>query len=155
MRLWRISSVRHARDFNGGYGLLQAGRWNTPVRPVTYCSTVPSLAALEKRVHVSDPALLPPLMLVEYEAPGDLPARRIEIGDLPRDWTRREVDSQRTGDEWLDTASEALLFVPSVVMPIAAAPERNVVVNHRHPAAARIAIASVTPFSFDVRLFDA
>jgi len=60
MRLWRLSSARRARDFDGGYGLVNSGRWNTTGRPVTYCSTVPSLAALEKRVHVTDPALLPP-----------------------------------------------------------------------------------------------
>jgi RES domain-containing protein len=155
MRLWRISSARHARDFSGGYGMLHAGRWNTPARPVTYCSTVPSLAALEKRVHVTDPALLPPLMLVEYEAPDDLPRRHVQIEDLPPNWTRREIDTQRIGDRWLDAMSEALLFVPSVVMPLANAPERNVLLNHRHAAAARIAIANVIPFSFDVRLFDA
>jgi RES domain-containing protein len=47
MRLWRLSSLRRARDFNGGYGLANSGRWNTPGRPVTYCSTVPSITALE------------------------------------------------------------------------------------------------------------
>ena len=26
MRLWRLSSARHARDFSGGYGLLHSGR---------------------------------------------------------------------------------------------------------------------------------
>ena len=59
MRLWRLSSVRHARDFTGGYGLSNNGRWNTVGRAVTYCATVPSLAALEKRVHVTDAADLP------------------------------------------------------------------------------------------------
>jgi len=46
-------------------GLLHSGRWNTRGRPITYCSTVPSLTALEKQVHVTDASLLPPLMLVE------------------------------------------------------------------------------------------
>ena len=72
MRLWRLSSARHAPDFDGGYGLLYNGRWNTRGRPVTYCATVPSLCALEKRVHVVDPALLPDQVMVEYEAPEDL-----------------------------------------------------------------------------------
>jgi len=69
MQLWRLSSARHAHDFSGAYGLLHPGRWNTPGRPITYCSTVPSLTALEKRVHVTDPSLLPPLLLVEYSVP--------------------------------------------------------------------------------------
>jgi hypothetical protein len=59
VRLWRLSSLRRARDFDGGYGLANNGRWNTTGRRVTDCSTVPSLTALEKRVHVTDTSLLP------------------------------------------------------------------------------------------------
>jgi RES domain-containing protein len=153
MRLWRLSSVRRARDFDGGYGLYNSGRWNTKGRPVTYCATVPSLSALEKRVHVSDPALLPDQAMVEYDVPDDVPLRRIEIGNLPVDWAMRETQSQRLGNEWLDQSSEAILIVPAVIMPIASALDRNVLINHRHPAAARIRIVAATAFAFDPRLF--
>jgi len=153
MRFWRLSSLRRARDFDGGYGLSNNGRWNTKGRPVTYCSTVPSLAALEKRVHVVDPGLLPPQALVEYDVPDDIPMHTIPIGGLPRDWTRRETHSQKLGDEWLDKATEAVLIVPSVIMPISTAMDRNVLINHRHDGAARITIAAVTPFTLDPRLF--
>ncbi|HLI21798.1 MAG TPA: RES family NAD+ phosphorylase [Stellaceae bacterium] len=153
MRLWRVSSVRRAGDFTGGYGLLYAGRWNTPSRPVTYCSTVPSLAALEKRVHVADPALLPPQAIVAYDVPDDISQRSIDLAMLPSDWVKREVATQRIGDQWLDAAEEALLIVPSVIMPLANATDRNVVINHRHAAAGRIAIANVIAFSLDPRLF--
>ena len=155
MRLWRLSSLRRARDFDGGYGLSNDGRWNTKGRPVTYCSTVPSLAALEKRVHVTDPGLLPPQALVEYEIPDDAPVSTISMDSLPSDWTTRETHSQRLGDEWLDRAAEALLIVPSVIMPIKSAADRNVLINHRHEGAARIAVLSVTPFTLDPRLFHA
>ena len=153
MRFWRLSSLRRARDFDGGYGLSNNGRWNTKGRPVTYCSTVPSLAALEKRVHVVDPGLLPPQALVEYDVPDDIAMHTIPIGGLPRDWTRRETHSQKLGDEWLDKATEAVLIVPSVIMPISTAMDRNVLINHRHDGAARITIAAVTPFTLDPRLF--
>jgi RES domain-containing protein len=153
MRLWRLSSARRARDFTGGYGLANSGRWNTAGRPVTYCATVASLIALEKRVHVGDPALLPPQAMVGYEVPDGLSAHRIEIGDLPAAWTRREVDTQQKGDTWLDGAAELLLIVPSVIVPIETAPDRNVLINHRHPDAARIAIVAVVPFTLDPRLF--
>jgi len=43
--------------------------------------------------------------------------------------------------------------VPSVIMPIAAAPDRNVLINHRHADSGRITIAAITPFTFDPRLF--
>lgn len=153
MLLWRVSSARRGRDFTGGYGLANAGRWNTSGRLLTYCSTVPSPAALEKRVHVVDPALLPPQVVVEYRAPDDLPRREIDLAALPHDWAERETYTQQLGDQWLDAVSEALLLVPSVIMPIARAPDRNVLVNHRHPGSARIAIADVVPFTLDPRLF--
>ena len=153
MRLWRLSSLRRARDFDGGYGISSNGRWNTKGRPVTYCATVPSLAALEKRVHVNDPALLPPQALVEYDVPDDIPMHAISISDLPSDWTARETRTQSLGDNWLDQCAQAILMVPSVIMPIAGAPERNVLINHRHAAAARITIVAISPFTLDPRLF--
>jgi len=153
MRLWRLSSLRRARDFDGGYGLHNDGRWNSKGRPVTYCSTVPSLAALEKRVHVTDPSLLPPQAMVEYEVPDDLSVRTMQISDLPIDWARRETQSQKLGDGWLDKRTEAILVVPSVIMPIANAPDRNALINHRHAATARITIAAITPFTLDPRIF--
>jgi len=153
MRLWRLSSLRRARDFDGGYGLANAGRWNTPGRPVTYCTTAPSLAALEKRVHVTDASLLPPQLMVEYDVPDDLPMRMMAMSDLPVDWTVRETITQNIGDEWLDGGSEALLFVPSVIMPLASAPERNVLINHRQAVSSRIKIVAATPFTLDPRLF--
>lgn len=154
MRLWRLSSERRARDLSGGYGLYNNGRWNTSGRALTYCSTVPSLTALEKRVHVLDPGLLPPQAMVEYEAPDDLPIQRIEISHLPRGWQTNEVLTQRLGDDWLDREAEALLFVPSVIAPIEAASDRNVLVNHRHKDAARITIAAIAAFTLDPRLFN-
>jgi RES domain-containing protein len=153
MRLWRLSSARHARDFDGGYGLFNDGRWNTRGRPVTYCSTVPSLAALEKRVHVSDAALLPPQIMVAYDVPDNLSSRTVAFDDLPADWTTRATYTQALGNAWLDAAGDALLFVPSVVVPVAEAPDRNVLINHRVAAAVAIQIAQTVPFTLDPRLF--
>src|SRR5205823_2666075 len=124
MRLWRLSSERRARDFDGGYGVFNNGRWNTRGRPMTYCSTVASLAGLEKRVHVANPAL-PPQVLVTYEMPDSISSRTIDINGLPRDWTVRETHTQTIGDQWLDSTAEVLLFVPSVILPVPNIPDRN------------------------------
>jgi RES domain-containing protein len=153
MRLWRLSSERRARDFDGGYGLSNNGRWNTRGRPVTYCSTVASLTALEKRVHVTDPGLLPPQVLVTYELPDSISRRTIEIRDLPADWVARETHTQAIGDHWLDSETEVLLFVPSVIVPIADVPDRNVLINHRIAEIAAINMANAMPFTLDPRLF--
>jgi RES domain-containing protein len=154
MRLWRLSSTRRAREFDGGYGLNFPGRWNTPPRPVTCCATAPSLAAVEKRVHVLDASTLPDLTMIEYEVPDDLPLRRLDFSALPANWASREVDTQAIGDQWLDAVTEALLFVPSVIVPFERAPERNVLINHRHPRCGEIYIASQVKFTLDPRLFN-
>src|SRR5260221_9033445 len=153
MRLWRLSSRRRARDFDGGYGLSNNGRWNTKGHPVTYCATVPSLAALEKRVHVADPGLLPPQILVEYDVPDDIPLHTIPISALPGDWTTAETHTQTIGDRWFDRCQEAILVVPSVIMPIERAPDGNLLINHRHAASGRIVTVAATPFRLDPRLF--
>jgi RES domain-containing protein len=153
MRLWRLSSPRHARDFSGGYGIFNNGRWNTVGRPVTYCATIASLAALEKRVHVNDAGTLPPLSMVAYDVPDDVPVRRIELDALPSNWANRETHTQQLGNEWLDAGDEAILLVPSVIMPIADAVDRNALINHRRPDATRITIAHAITFTLDPRLF--
>jgi RES domain-containing protein len=153
MRLWRLSSQRRARDFDGGYGLANSGRWNTAGRPVTYCSTVPSLTALEKRVHVADSRLLPPQSMVEYDVPDDAPIHTLSFDNLPSDWALREAYTQILGDAWLDQCAALILVVPSVIVPIASAPDRNVLINHRHSDSNQITIIAVMPFKFDPRLF--
>jgi RES domain-containing protein len=153
VRLWRLSSARHARAFDGGYGLLYNGRWNSRGRPVTYCATVPSLAALEKRVHVLDPALLPEQVMVEYDAPDDLAKREIRLDDLPTDWGKRETRTQHIGDAWLDAAVGTMLVVPSVIVPIGSAADRNVLINHRHADAGRVRIVNTMSFTLDPGLF--
>lgn len=151
MRLWRLSNLQFAEAMDGGYGLLFNGRWNSVGRPVTYTATSPSLCVLEKLVHVEDPALLPALAMVAYDVPDETPSARRALSDLPGDWRRREADTQRMGDEWLAGLEHALLFVPSAIMP-AGSPDWNVIVNHRHPAAAAIRIGRIDPFELDVRL---
>ena len=152
MLLWRLSGLGYARATDGGYGLLFDGRWNTAGHAVTYAATSPSLCVLEKLVHVEDPALLPALAMVTYEIPDDMPASHKPVDDLPVDWRRQEAMTQRIGDEWLSGMETALLFVPSAIVPIAGSPDRNVLMNARHPAAAAIRIARVEPFELDIRL---
>lgn len=152
MRLWRLSGRRFARRFDGGYGLLFDGRWNSVGRAVTYAATSPSLCVLQKLVHVEDPTLLPEVAMVAYDVPDDLSVTTYSLEDLPVGWGRNEALTQRLGDGWLASRVAPLLFVPSVIVPIAGSLDRNVLINHAHPASARIAIAHVEPFRLDVRL---
>ena len=153
MRLWRLSGGQHADAFDGGYGLLFDGRWNTTGRAVTYCATSPALCVLEKLVHVEDPALLPALVMVTYDVPDDLETETVTLEDLPRDWRRQEGLTQRMGDGWHKAKTSPLLKVPSAIVPIAGSPDVNVLINHVHAAASKITIAAMAPFVLGAGLF--
>jgi RES domain-containing protein len=152
MILWRLSGVQHARAFDGGYGLLYDGRWNSAGHAVTYCATSPSLCVLEKLVHVDDPDLLPALMMVRYDAPDDLGCETLTVADLPNNWRAQESWTQQRGDRWHAELNAPLLRVPSAIVPLAGSPDMNVLINHRHPAAARITPAMAEAFVLDTRL---
>jgi RES domain-containing protein len=152
MRLWRLSGRQHAEAFDGGYGLLFDGRWNTVGHAITYCATSPALFVLEKLVHVEDPALLPELVMVTYDVPDDLEIETVTVGDLPPDWRRQEGLTQSIGDGWYEKKAVPLLKVPSAIVPIPASPDVNVMINHTHPAATKISIAALEPFVLDPRL---
>lgn len=152
MVLWRLATRRHAHAFDGGYGLLFDGRWNSVGHAVTYCATSPALCVLEKLVHVQNPDLLPELVMVRYAVPDAVGVEVIELDQMPGDWRRREVWTQQRGDEWHRAQAAPLLRVPSAIVPIAASPDMNVVINHLHPAAAGIRMSAAEPFVMDPRL---
>lgn len=153
MVLWRLSSERYVRAFDGGYGLLYDGRWNTAGHAVTYCATSPSLCVLDKLVHIQDPDLLPALVMVRYAVPDDLEAETLSVSDLPVSWRLQESWTQQRGDQWHTALDAPLLQVPSVIVPLAGSPDQTVLINHRHPAAAAISILAAESFVLDPRLF--
>ncbi|MBX3694872.1 MAG: RES family NAD+ phosphorylase [Steroidobacteraceae bacterium] len=153
MILWRLSGAAHARAFDGGYGLHYDGRWNSAGHAVTYCATSPSLCVLEKLAHVQDPELLPALVMVRYDVPNGLQAETVAFATLPDAWRLQESRTQQRGDEWHAALATPLLRVPSAIVPLRDSPDEIVLVNHRHPAAAAIRIASVEAFVLDTRLF--
>ena len=153
MKLWRLSGAAFAHRFDGGYGLEHAGRWNERGQLVTYCATGPALCVLEKLVHVEDTDLLPDdMMLIRYDVPADLRMEESRLADLPANWRADQRLTQRIGDAWLDRASSCLLRVPSAIVPVADADDRNIVINHRHRDAGRITIATIERFAYDPRL---
>ena len=92
-------------------------------------------------------------MLVRYEVPGDVRVEESPLDALPENWRANEPLTRAIGNAWLDGGSACLLRVPSVIVPIPDADDRNIIVNHRHGDAARIAISSIEKFGYDPRLF--
>lgn len=154
MRLWRLSDVRYAHRFDGGYGLDHEGRWNERGQLVTYCATGPALCVLEKLVHIEDPDLLPDdTMLIRYDAPNHIQVEEFFLGNLPSGWRADEGVTRSKGSDWLDGVTSCLLRVPSVIVPVADADDRNVLINHRHPDVKHITISRMEKFAYDPRLF--
>ena len=154
MLLWRLSERRWAGRFDGGYGLLHDGRWNTVGHAVTYAATSAALCILEKLVHVEDPALLPALSMIVYAVADGLPRTEIGLDALSPEWRWRETETQARGDDWHERGETCLLFVPSTLVPLPGSPDRNVLIHNARPdTAAAIRIERAEPFALDGRLF--
>ncbi len=145
MRLWRLTQAEHAA-LDGIGGMLASGRWHTKGRPLIYTASHLSLALVEQLVHrIQTPALLAKMnpVAMAIETPND----SIEVRDtIPP--TRS--DSQRIGDDWLDSGRTLLLRVPSVVVP----QETNAIINPRHPRCGEIRVISREPFIIDSRFYE-
>ena len=153
MRAWRLSLERYASRLEGGFGLAQAGRWNSLGKRVTYAATTPSLCVLEKLVHLDLAVALPEdLVLVEIEVPDAGGIVRLEPADLPEGWARDELITRRIGDAWYEERGSLALSVPSVILPLTDVADRNLVLNHDCVGAARLHILRAEPFRLDQRL---
>jgi RES domain-containing protein len=140
MDLWRLCRRPNA-DLSGEGARILGGRWNSPGRPAVYFAEHPALAALEVRVHLDLPFEL---------LPNDFVLMRAMLPDkLVTEIDNASGDTVAVGDTWLVRGSSAALRVPSVLLPHA----WNILLNPRHPDAARARIAGIDPFHFDPRLW--
>jgi len=154
MRLWRIAADTpdwQAHDLSGKGAEISGGRWNRKGRPVVYSASTIALAALETTVHLNTDDLPLNRFVVCIEVPPDLWAARVvwDAAGLPVGWTARPEGkvSLDIGDAWLVGGASALLAVPSVIVP----EEHNLLINPRHPDAARLRAVKVRPWFFDAR----
>ena len=148
MRLWRLASGRYPA-LDGEGARRWGGRWNSPGRPVVYTSATAALAVLEKLVW-TDPEDVPgDLKLEELELPDDLAPEAVAADRLPPDWTAPGCPAcVALGDGWLAAGSSFALAVPSAVLP----EEQNVLLDPRHPEAARMRVVAARLLTFDLRL---
>ncbi len=109
---------------------------------MVYLAEHPALAALEVRVHLDLPFEL---------LPNDYVLMRVLLPDgLTTEMTDAGSETVAVGNAWLIKARTVALRVPSVLLPYA----WNVLLNPRHPDAARASITDIEPFHFDPRLWE-
>ena len=151
MQLWRLCRKPFAKKpLSGAGGLYASGRWHTAPRLVVYASESLALAGLEVLVHV-DPDLGPPdLVAIALDVPAMVQGAELTLSDLPRSWRRypAPLSLQKLGNQWLDNREDAVLCVPSAIVPS----EHNFLINPLHPHTQQISVVAKTPFVLDPRL---
>jgi RES domain-containing protein len=146
LRLWRIYRRTHGPSVDGTGGFFAGGRWSKRGHRVVYFSDTPSLAVLEKLVHL-DPDFLEDHLLGLFEL--DQESRGVEdLRSFPPNWIENPTGTAECGSGWLAENTEVLLSVPSVVVP----EQRNFLLNAAHPEASRLRQVHERSFRFDVRL---
>ena len=116
-----------------------------------YAGTNVEICALEKFVHLAGIAC-PPLKLVSIEVPDDSTLfAHAPVSALPEDWAElpSSASAQNFGQQWLVSAANLVLFVPSVIVPEAT----NAIINPNHPAYNDVKLKVIRDFSFDARMF--
>jgi len=149
MILYRITREKYARDLSGRGGLLSSARWHDHI-PVIYASVNSSTAILEVLVHLQPEEIHHDLVIMSIIVPDATLSEELDIAQLPADWNNYPAPFKlkRIGNAWLTSKSAALLYIPSVIDPLA----KNVLINPLHPDAALLKIDEVRPFTFDKRL---
>ena len=151
MALWyRIVRERWAATAMDGEGArLHVGRWNPPGLAAVYLAESRALAALEILVHAPREALRLEWCVIAVEVP-DEAIKVAAVKQLPRAWREQpsSPDARRFGAAWLAKGGELAMALPSVIVP----QERTLLVNPRHPAAAKLKGAKAERFVFDPRL---
>jgi len=98
-----------------------------------------------------DPTRLPQsYKLLKLEAPDDVGVKTLERKRLPRHCMADEIVTHTIGDEWLASASAALLRVPSAVVP----ETWNVLLNPQQDDARRSKVIWHKSYPWDRRLFE-
>lgn len=127
---------------------LYPGRWNSAGVPMLYAASTYSTALLEKLVRLS--FVLPRAMhYIAISIPAGT-SHEVFPAHAHPGWDSAAGDAARSyGDDWIRSGRSALLFVPSVP----ARPDRNILINLRHPEARAFTHTLPEPVPWDRRLF--
>lgn len=153
--VWRIAADTKnysADDLTGKGAEITGGRWNETGTAMLYTATSRALACLETVVHFNSGGLPLNRYLVAIEIEDNFwkAAQSETATTLPVGWdaepaSRTSIDF---GTTWAKSSSSLLLSVPSVIVP----EEVNILINPRHPDAARIKATKVRKWIYDSRI---
>jgi RES domain-containing protein len=152
---WRIAADTPdygADDLTGKGAEKTGGRWNRKGTPLIYASASIALACLETLVHLAGGV---PLPLNRY---------LVRIPISPSAWRKRTVFDRSAhvgwdaeppglvsmdwGTEWARSGASLIAEVPAAIV----AEEANILINPAYPGAARLKVAKLRKWNYDLRL---
>ena len=153
IRAWRLVKERHAKTAFDGEGARRfGGRWNSPGVAVVYVAENIALAVLETVVHADiDNLDAIHFVLIPVDIPQSVRIGHMDKNNLPRGWQSYDPAPEELrgmGDEWVRQAREAVLAVPSVVVP----QETIYILNPAHKDIKKLVIGKPLLFTLDKRL---
>ncbi len=153
MEVFRISSGAHANDLSGEGSRLFGGRWNPIGKSVIYTAETPALAMLEMVAYFDTSASPADYKLIALEIPDSISIHVVDTLGLPPDWNTHPspVSTQQYGLRWINSATSALLKVPSVIAPLGFG--WNYILNPEHTdLKGNIRIANIVPWDINSRI---
>ena len=152
--LWRIAQETpryRAEDVSGAGAAMYGGRWNSKGRAIVYSSTTIALAYLESLAHLGG-EIPRSRFLIRITVLGDVwkRARRASAKSLPAAWRAESagISARQFGDRWIDAGRQALLILPSILIP----EELNALINPIHRDAERLVVKTARQLLYDPRL---
>jgi len=151
MKVYRIAKPKRAADLSGLGAFLYGGRWNRQgSTKVLYTASSPSLAILEKIVHVNLATMPRDMCLITIEVPDKAGLISVSEKDLPKGWsdTPGPDELKEVGEKWVSEGKTLLLRVPSAASPH----EVDFLINPSHREMARVRVVEVESAQVFARL---
>lgn len=153
---WRIAVDTpdyESTDLRGIGAKLTGGRWNRQGTPMIYAASSIALACLETMVHLDANALPLNRYLVRVSIPDDVWNARTVLThkNAAVGWDALPPGkvSLGVGTRWCEREENAILCVPSIVVP----EELNVLINPRHADARSIKATKIRRWTYDARVW--
>ncbi|MFP4157413.1 MAG: RES family NAD+ phosphorylase [Opitutales bacterium] len=148
---WRlVKAARADTAFDGEGAYRFGGRWNSRGVRTVYASSTLALALLEILVHLDPSGRVPELLAIPIQIPTSCIKQLANpvYPDAGGDFAETLGATRRMGDDWIRSARQSALRVPSAIIPV----EDNFLLNPEHPDFSKLEIGPASPFSFDTRL---
>ncbi len=150
MITYRICNPLYQDDLSGTGAKLYGSRWNSVGTPVLYLASSISLASLEMMVHLQFADASRDFALLYINAPDTASVHTLEPAKLKTGWQQDIGYSRFIGDQFIQSAQNLLLKVPSAIVE----EEYNYLANPLHADFGKIKINRSRTFHFDERLFN-